>query len=251
VTEAIETMPPTAEGARGQAPRPSLPAAPTLGGALRAAGVDLFYNSWRVVPANVVVAVWLLAVLATVVLVGPVVGALVAIPVALPLAGLFRLGALATRGQDVNLSDVLDPAREAPGPVVIAGSLFAVVTLVLATNVVIGLAAGALISWAVATLALWGLLATFAFGFAFWPLAVDPRRAGVPWRERARLAGLLVLAHPVRLGALTVVLTLLLVVSTIAVAALVTVSVGFVALAACRYVLPAADRLEARLAGEG
>lgn len=240
----------TVDGGKAPIGGAPLPPAPTLGGALRAAGVDLFYNSWRVVPANVVVAVWLLAVLGVAVVVGPVVAALVAVPVALPLAGLFRLGALATRGEDVNLSGVLDPAREAPGQVLLAGSLFTVATLVLVTNVVVGLLAGAVLSWAVATLALWGLLATFAYGFAFWPLAVDPRRAGVPWRERARLAGLLVLAHPIRLGVLTIVLTALLVLSTVLVAALMTVGVGFVALAACRYVLPAADRLEARLPGD-
>ena len=210
---------------------------------------DLFYNSWRIVPANVVVAVVLLVVLAVLVLVGPVVAAVVAIPVALPLAGLFRLGALATRSQDVNLSDALDPLREDPWRVLLAGAAFAAATLVMATNVLFGFVMGTVLGWAVATLALWGLLATLAFGFAFWPLAVDPRRAAVPWRARARLAALLVLAHPLRLGAMTILLLVLLVVSTIAIAALLTVSVGFVALVACRYVLPAADRLEARLPG--
>ena len=69
------------------------------------------------------------------------------------------------------------------------------------------------------------------------------------WRERVRLAGLLVLAHPGRMGALSALLVVVLAVSTVIVAAVLTVSVGFAALVACRYVLPAADRLEARLAG--
>jgi hypothetical protein len=49
-------------------------------------------------------------------------------------------------------------------------------------------------------------------------------------------------------GSLGLILAALLVVSTIAIVALVTVSVGFSALVASRYVLPAADRLESQLA---
>jgi hypothetical protein len=48
---------------------------------------------------------------------------------------------------------------------------------------------------------------------------------------------------------LGVLCAILLVVSTIAFAALVMVSVAFVALLAATYLLPAADRLEARLGG--
>ncbi|HEU4571888.1 MAG TPA: hypothetical protein VFR93_04320, partial [Candidatus Limnocylindrales bacterium] len=61
--------------------------------------------------------------------------------------------------------------------------------------------------------------------------------------------GLLVLAHPFRLGVLALVAGVLLVVSAVLFAALVTVSLAFVALLAARYLLPAADRLEARLDG--
>ena len=66
---------------------------------------------------------------------------------------------------------------------------------------------------------------------------------------RLRLAALLAFAHPVRLGALALVLLVILAASTVVFAALVTVSVALCAFIACRYVLPAADRLEARLAG--
>jgi hypothetical protein len=50
----------------------------------------------------------------------------------------------------------------------------------------------------------------------------------------------------VRFGALGVVIAAILVASTLAFAALVTISVAYCALVACRYVLPAADRLDAR-----
>ncbi|HEX5829076.1 MAG TPA: hypothetical protein VFY23_16240 [Candidatus Limnocylindrales bacterium] len=225
-----------------------LPRAPALGGSFRAGASDLFFNSWRVVPANILVAVGLALVAGALLAAGPLAAVLVAAPVAVPLAGLFRLGAMATRGRDVNLSDVLDPVREAPGPILVAGLGFALSTVVLATNLVTGLLAGGVVPWVVATTAAWGLLAMLAFGFTFWPLAVDPARAGVPWPQRARIAALLLLAHPGRILAMTIALIAVLAVSTVIVAALATISIGFCALVACRYVLPAADRLEAMLA---
>jgi hypothetical protein len=231
-------------------PTPSgvLPAPPSLGGALRAGASDLFFNSWRIVPANLLVGLGLALAAWAWVVAGVVVAAVVAVVVALPLAGLFRLGAMATRARDVNLSDALDPARQAPLPILAAGAGFSLATLVLATNLASGILVGGVIPWVVATTAAWGLLALVAYAFAFWPLAVDPDRDGVPWRNRARLAGLLLLAYPARLASLTLVLALVLAASTVLFAALVTVSVGFCALVACRYVLPAADRLEARMA---
>ena len=54
-----------------------------------------------------------------------------------------------------------------------------------------------------------------------------------------------------RLGALTLVLAVILAASTVVFAALLTVSVALCAFIACRYVLPAADRLEAQLARRG
>ena len=121
--------------------------------------------------------------------------------------------------------------------------------LVLATNVVTGLLVGGILPWMVSTAAAWGLLATVVLGFAYWPLAVDPARAGIRPIARLRLAALLAFAHPVRLGALALVLLVILAASTVVFAALVTVSVALCAFISCRYVLPAADRLEARLAG--
>ena len=49
------------------------------------------------------------------------------------------------------------------------------------------------------------------------------------------------------MAGLAIVCGVVLIASAIAFAALITISVAFVALVACRYVLPAADRLEARL----
>ena len=99
-----------------------------------------------------------------------------------------------------------------------------------------------------ATLAGWGAVALLIYAAVVWPLLADPARATAPVRERAQLAGYVVLAAPFRMFALTVVVMVVTVVSTIAFAALVTISVAFVALVACHMVLPDTDRLVERLA---
>jgi uncharacterized membrane protein YesL len=233
--------PPTVTGA-------PLPRAPTLGGALRAGAGDLFFNSWRAVPVNLVVGAVLILAFVAWANAGLLAGAAVSVLVAPPLAGLFRLGGQATRGLDVNLSDAIDPMRESPVAVLLAGVAFAVATLMLSVNVVTGLLVGGILPWMVSTAAAWGLLAMLVFGFSYWPIAVDPARAEMRPMARARLAALLAFAHPVRLGVLALVLALILAASTVMFAALLTVSVALCAFIACRYVLPAADRLEARMA---
>ena len=134
-------------------------------------------------------------------------------------------------------------------PALLLGAGVLGATTVLGFNLVTGILSDTLPGWAFATLAFWGLVGTWLFAWVAWPILLDPERATQSVRERLRLAALLVLAHPVRVGALGLVLAALLVVSTIAIVALVTVAVGFSAIVASRYVLPAADRLESRLAG--
>ena len=70
-----------------------------------------------------------------------------------------------------------------------------------------------------------------------------------PVRERLRLAALLLLAYPRKLGGLGLTLFVVVAISTIAFVALLTFAVALSALVAARFVLPAADRLEGRLAG--
>jgi hypothetical protein len=105
---------------------------------------------------------------------------------------------------------------------------------------------GGPLGWAIATAAVWGLVILWAWLLCLWPLVVDPRREELGLRQTMRLAALLVLAFPFRIGTLMLVTALLLVISTVLFAALVTVAVAFGALLGCRYVLPAADRLEGR-----
>ena len=91
-------------------------------------------------------------------------------------------------------------------------------------------------------------MALVIYAVVLWPVLGDPGRAGEPARERARLAGYVVIAAPFRMAGLTVVAVALWVISTIAFAAIATISVAFVACLSSRVVLPDADRLAARLA---
>jgi hypothetical protein len=204
-------------------------------------------NAWRAVPVNLVFGAVLILALAAWAGAAIVAAAAVSVLFAPPIAGLFRLGARAERGLAVRLSDAVAPMRESPVAVLLAGVAFAAVMMMMWVNLTTGLLVGGILPWMVSIAAAWGMLGTFVFGFAYWPLAVDPDRAGMRHRDRARLAAMVAFAHPAQFGALALILVAILVVSTVLFVLLLTVAVALCAFIACRYVLPAADRLEARL----
>jgi hypothetical protein len=212
----------------------------------RAAAGDLYFNSWRLVPANLLWSVVVLVVAGLAIALPPLL--LLAPVAAVPIAGLFRMTTRIARGESVSFSDAIDAWRHEVPTTLGLGAALLVATIVLASNAYTGLLAATLLGWAFATLALWGVVATWLYAWVAWPILVDPARAGRPVRERLRLAGLLVLASPGRIGALGLILAVFLMASTVAIVALVTISVAVAALVAARSVLPAADRLEARLA---
>jgi len=219
---------------------------PGLGPAVRAAATDLYYHSWRLVPANVLWSGVVLLVAGLALIAPPL---LVLAPlVALPVAGLFRMTTRIARGEAVSFWDGIAAWRHELLATVGLGASLLVAAVVFGSNVVTGLLAGTPAGWAFATLAGWGLVGTWLYGWVAWPVLVDPARAERPVRERLRLAALLVLAYPVRFGVLGLTLAVLLLASAIAIVALVMVSLAFAALVAARFVLPAADRFEARLA---
>jgi uncharacterized membrane protein YesL len=221
-----------------------VPDAPRLGGALRSAAVDFYYNSWRLVAANVVWGLGLILVLLAPV--GWLVALVFAVLLAVPTAGIYRMAALIVRGDAVYLSDAFRAYRDHFGTALGVGLATIVLLFVLGFNVVTGLTQGSPIGWALATLAGWSLVFLILFLVTAWPVLMDPRRADSTVRQRLRLAGVLVLAFPFRIGALAVLVVLITAVSTVLFAALLTISVAFVALLSTRYVLPAADRYEDR-----
>ena len=220
---------------------------PSLGGAVRLALTDAYYHSWRLVPTNIVWAA-LAVVLATLAWLSPI-GIILLPLLALPTAGIFRVTTRIVRGEAVSFWDAIDAWRADVGSTLLIGFAAVATVIVLGANTVTGLESASPVGWALATLAAWGLLALWLMAWTVWPIVADPRRAGTPLRDRLRLAALLVLAHPVRIGAMAAALALFLALSAVAIVAFVSVSVALAALVACRYVLPAADRLELRLAG--
>jgi hypothetical protein len=228
------------------APKP-LPAPPTLRGALRASVSDFYFNSWRLVPANLLWGLGL-AVVYLAFLVSWPVAALISPLLCLPVVSMHRIGGRIVRGGDVSLSDGLSAWREVGLGAVVVGAIATVTAAVMLTNVVGGIQSADIIGVAFATLAGWGLVIGWIWLCAFWPILGDPERSTNGVRANARLASYLVLAHPVRIGSLAVLLAVLYIASSVVIAAIVTVALAFGAVVGCRFVLPAADRLEAQIA---
>jgi Na+(H+)/acetate symporter ActP len=221
-----------------------LPVRPGLWAALRAATVDFYYHSIRLVVANLIWGAAFFIVWSLTVAGAPLLGLVVAPLLALPWVGVVRLGALIVRGDDVVLSDAFGAYRSYFVPALAAGVVTTAVFGVLGSNVVSGLLSGGPIGWVLATLAGWGIAIGVAVSLAFWPLLVDPRRAGQSLVASARLAALVVLANPLRMGGLGLIVVLVGIAGTVAAAAIATFALAWISLAACRVALPLADRLE-------
>ena len=227
---------------------PEVPARPpSLLGSVREALSDFFYNSWRLVPLNLVWGLWFIVVLGTWSSANLVAASILVPLLALPLAGLARMAGLATRREAVHVADALEPLRRRLWPVVVSAIGFTVAAVILGVNVVTGLAVSGLVGAALATASAWGLVVLAGLAVTWWPLVTDPAHDAVSARNIARLCALLLLAHPLRIGLLVAVVVGVMLASTILFAAVLTVSVAFVMLLCAHYVLPAADRLEARM----
>jgi hypothetical protein len=240
-----------AEGRAGETPAPAKPSPTRLGAAIRASFTDYYFNSMRLVPANIVWGAGLVGIV-LVALVWPLGGLLLLPLLALPTAGIFRLAARIVRvDPDPGWQDVLWPYRHAVGRTLALGVGVVAASVVLGTNLIAGIAGqGDLIGWVLATLAAWGLVAIWAGLLVAWPLVVDPARDGQSLRSRLRIAATVLFVRPTRIAALAIAVAVITAVSAVLMAALLTISVAYIALVACRVVYPAADQLQAAMAGE-
>jgi uncharacterized membrane protein YesL len=210
---------------------------------MRAAAGDFYYNSLRLVVANVVWGVAFFVVLTIWASVGPI--ALVLVPLlAIPWVGVVRIAALIVRRDDVVMSDAFGAYRRWLWPALAAGFGLGLAAFALVTNLTIGVQFGGILGWAFTALSFWCLVVAWVVALSFWPLLVDPRREDVGARRKLRVAAVLAVAYPLRLAALGFVATVILVISTVAIVPIVTISVAYVALMSSRLVLIAADRLE-------
>lgn len=222
-----------------------MPPAPTVGGAVRAATSAFYFNSLRLVAANVV---WGAALFAVAGLLFFAFGlALIAFLVILPVptAGLFRLAALIQRREPISLSDAfawrLMAKRAIGAGLVVGGGTFALIY-----NMVVGFSSTSEFGWAFATSAFWGLIVLWFVAAALWPLLFDPERQDEPVTKLVRLAAVIILVKPGRYLLLMLFVAPLLIISTALGVALVTISMAFAALVLTSYAIPAADRIEGR-----
>lgn len=226
------------------------PANARLTAAARSALTDFYFNSMRLVPANLVWGAGVVVIL-LVGLISPVGALLLAPLLVFPTAWIFHVAARIVRTDgDASLRTALAGSRADAGPTLLLGLAFVAATFILGSNVTVGLTGTEPVGWMIGTLAAWGLIALWCGAIVAWPLIVDPLRAGRPLSDRLRLAARLALAHPVRFGALGAVVAVIAVVSAILTAAILTISIAYIALVACRYVYPSSDRLDVDLVGE-
>jgi len=216
----------------------------SIGQAVRLAAVDFYYNSWRFVPANVAWSIALLAILFAAVTWTPAI--VLAVLLAMPIAGMHRMAAQLARDEPAGLSDFVEGMRRfglrATGLLAVAAMLAAV----LVTNLFTGIGSDSPLGWFVGATALWGLVALAMFVVALWPVLVDPSREATPLRRRLQLAAMVVVGRPGRLFLLTALIAATLIASTALLGVIVLVGVAYASLLATRWVLPAVDELEAR-----
>jgi hypothetical protein len=212
---------------------------------VRAATSNFYFNSMRLIAANVI---WGALLLLTGALALTSLGiALLVFVLILPIptAVIFRMAALIQRGQPVAMSDALAwrvVARRGIGAGLIVGSA----TLVLIYNIIFGFGSYSTFGWAFGTSAAWGLVVLWFVAASVWPLLFDPERQDEPITGLIKLAGYIILVKPGRYLLLMLVVGAVLFISTILAAAIVTISMAFAALVLAAYAIPAADRIEQR-----
>ena len=216
----------------------------TIGRAIRQAAIDFYFNSWRFVPANLIWAVGVLAILFAGGVFPPAL--VLGVLLAAPLAGIHRMAALLARGEAASFTDFVDGTRRFGAPAIGIAAGAALLLVVLMTNLVSGFGSGGPLGWFLGATALYGEVALAMFLVAVWPILVDPHRESATLRRRHQVAALVVIGRPGRLFLLTALIIALLAVSVALLAAIVLVAVGYTSLLASRWVLPVADELETR-----
>lgn len=226
-----------------RAERRSVPPHPRLWRSLREASSDFYFNSWRFLAANILLGALIVA-LVVASLATPW-GLLLIMLLVLPAAGMMRMATCLVRDFHTDLADFAAIVRR-PWPVLGVGLGQLAMTVILVGDILI---AAAWRSWPGTFLligALYGLVALWSYAVVAWPLLLDPERDAEGIRPRLRLALVVFLVHPVRLGLFALLVGALLVLAMVVIMPVLTFAVGVLWLAIARYVLPVADRIEGR-----
>ena len=215
-------------------------------GPFRLALSDFYFDSLRLIRANLV---WgAVVILAVVVGIGwPLAGLILVGLLALPTAAVFRTAADIVRADTVaGRHELRWAVGRAAGRLLIGGVGFVLAGIVCAWNIGVGLANGGAPGWAFATLAAWGLVTLWCAALVFWPVVTDPLRPERPLRDDIAIVAQVLLTEPRRVAGLAVTAAVVVVLSVVLTVAVLTLSVAFVALFACRSVYPILDRMQAR-----
>lgn len=213
-------------------------------GVVRTVLSDLYFHSAGLVGLNALWGMGLVTLVVLALLWSPV--ALVLLPVlAVPAVGTVRLAACIVRKDgDRTIGGALLPVRTAIGGTVLGAVAVLAALVILTSNAAIGLTASDPVAWLLGTLAAWGLVILWGILLVATPLLVDPWRSDRTVSYRLRLAVAVLLANPRRCAVLATTSAAFLAIGTVLVVVLLTTSLTFVGLAACRVVYPLADRLD-------
>ena len=216
-----------------------------IGATAHQAAVDLYYNFSSFIPANLIFGVGLILVIGAVAT-SPL--GWIAVLGLVPLtAGCMGLATSLMRDGHTDLGEFAAQVRR-PWAGLALGAAQLGAAAVLVVDLMVGAGLGSPIGGIIVVSALYGLAILWIYTVVAWPIVLDPLRRGEPVAARLRLAGMLLVAHPVRMAGFALLLGVFPGIATIAVAAIVTFALALACLVAARYVLPAADRLEGRAA---
>jgi hypothetical protein len=198
--------------------------------------------------ANLAFGVAFFALLALWATIGPV--ALLLTPiVALPWAVAVRVSTLAVRREGAGLALAVRDVTANTGTILASAAVFALAAFTFITNLAIALQERGFVGLAFGGISVWGLVIEVMLALAFWPILLDPRRQSMRARDRARLAGYVLFASPLRLLLLAIVAAAILILCVYVIALLPTIAIAVVAAAATRMALPASDAVVRRSRG--
>lgn len=214
-----------------------------MGRALRQAALDFYFHSIPLVVANMVVGAVLGGILLAALAIPP--AALLVVAAVLPVAGLMRMATRLHRDLHVDLRDGLEVLHR-PMPVLALGAIQLGITAVAGVDVLVALAWGSWFGTLLLVVAGYTLLATWIVAVVAWPIRLDPARDGASLRIVLRLAVSVIALSPIRVLGLAGVLGAGLALAAVLILPIATFALGIAFLAAARFALPAADRVEGR-----
>lgn len=205
---------------------------------------DLLEHPIPLIAANVTWAV--VAVVAWIAwLVSPVVGFMASVLLAWPAAALAGVAGRVVRGASVGVHDAFRwPVTRAA--VLLLGVAAAAAAAIAIVDLAAALARDDLLGAALATIAAWSLVGLGVLACVVWPLVGDPVRVALSTRALLRLAITVAFLHTLRVVLAVLGSAVLITVSAVLIAPLLTVAMGIVALLLCRVVLPLADAHDPR-----